>query len=65
VRREGATVSWRLGWGAALGLGGAAEWSGSVDASKVPASHRRPAREALHAALGVAGIHVPRPTHPS
>ncbi len=49
VRRD--SISWRFGWGAALGLGGAAEWSGSVDASAVPPSHRRLARDALVASI--------------
>lgn len=48
--REG-SLNWRFGWGAALGLGGAAEWSGSVDASGVPKRHRRLARDALLASL--------------
>jgi hypothetical protein len=59
VRTGGGVTSWRFGWGGALGLGGAAEWSGSVDASSVPATHRRLARDALVASLRVAGIHVP------
>lgn len=51
LRREGSTVEWNVGWGAALGLGGAAEWGGSVDVSEVPVRHRRLARDALlHAA---------------
>src|SRR5690606_30689675 len=54
VRRSGDSVSWRVGWGAALGLGGAGEWSGTVDVSKVPPSHRRLARDALAAATAVA-----------
>lgn len=49
ARREHARIEWRFGWGAALGLGGAAEWGGSIDVSKVPARHRRLARDALAA----------------
>ncbi|MCB0879505.1 MAG: hypothetical protein KDC46_11085 [Thermoleophilia bacterium] len=48
-------VEWRMGWGAALGLGGATEWSGSMDVSKVSATHRRLARDSLAAALGPLG----------
>jgi hypothetical protein len=59
VRSSGGVTSWRFGWGGALGLGGAAEWSGSVDASSVPPTHRRLARDALVASLRAAGIHVP------
>ncbi len=44
-------VEWRAGWGGALGLGGAAEWSGSIDVSGVPARHRSLARDALRAAV--------------
>ncbi len=51
VRRD--SVSWRLGWGAALGLGGASEWSGSVDTSAVSPRHKRLARDALLASLSV------------
>jgi hypothetical protein len=51
VTRDGGKVSWRLGWGAALGVGGAGEWSGSVDVSGVPKRHRRLARDALLAVL--------------
>lgn len=51
VSREGARVRWRVGWGAALGLGGSAEWSGAIDASGVPARHRRLARRALGTAV--------------
>lgn len=49
-RSEG-RIDWRFGWGAALGLGGAAEWSGSIDISRVPTRHRRLARDALAAGL--------------
>lgn len=59
VHHEAGAISWRFGWGGALGLGGAAEWSGQVDASRVPESHRRLARDALLGGLRVAGISVP------
>lgn len=59
VRRSAGMVQWRLGWGAALGLGGAAEWHGSVDVSGVPIRHRRVATGAIIIGLGAAGIHVP------
>lgn len=54
VRRERERLSWRFGWGAALGLGGAAEWQGSVDISAVSPRHRRLARDALATAARVA-----------
>lgn len=41
VRRSPGVTSWRLGWGGALGIGGASEWSGTVDASALPERHRR------------------------
>ncbi len=46
-------VNWRFGWGAALGLGGAAEWSGELDVShaRIPAQHRRLARDALRSSI--------------
>lgn len=40
VRREGGVVGWTIGGGAAVGVGGAAEWSGRVDVSKVSTRHR-------------------------
>jgi hypothetical protein len=51
VRREPDRLSWRFGWGAAVGLGGAAEWSGSIDISHVPQRHRDLARRSLLAAM--------------
>lgn len=60
VRREDERLSWRVGWGAALGLGGAAEWRGSVDVSEVPQRHRRLARDALDAAIRAALLQPPR-----
>jgi hypothetical protein len=62
----GGVTSWRFGWGGALGLGGAGEWSGTVDASKVPATHRRLARDALLGAVRVAALPIvlnPVPVH--
>ena len=53
------TFDWRIGWGAAIGVGGAGEWSGQVDVSRVPASHRRLARDALIASLRITGLPVP------
>lgn len=64
VRRSPGVTSWRFGWGGALGLGAATEWSGTVDASAVPAGHRRLAGAALTAALRTAfGLSV-MPTIP-
>lgn len=52
---ERGTVSWRTGAGAALGLGGAFEWSGSVDVAAAAAGARRAAtrlgREAVAAGM--------------
>ena len=53
------SVAWRFGWGGALGLGGAGEWSGQVDASRAPPSHRRLARDALLGSLRGAGLYLP------
>lgn len=58
VTTGGGVTSWRFGWGGALGLGGAGEWSGSVDVSKLPATHRRLARDALLGAVRVAAFPV-------
>jgi hypothetical protein len=67
VHVGGGVTSWRFGWGGALGIGGAGEWSGSVDASKVPATHRRLARDALLGAVRVASFPIasinPFPSH--
>lgn len=60
VRREGARIDWRFGWGAALGLGGATEWSGSIDVSDVPPRHRRLARRALLTSVQLATFGVTR-----
>lgn len=54
VRRDGARVDWRFGWGVALGVGGAAEWRGTIDASKAHSVHGRRARDALDAAVRAA-----------
>lgn len=35
------SLAWKLGWGGALGLGGATEWSGSIGISKSTSSHRK------------------------
>lgn len=51
VRREQHRLAWRVGWGAALGLGGAAEWGGSVDVSAMPPKRRRAAARLLVHAL--------------
>ncbi|MCW2920776.1 MAG: hypothetical protein JWL76_650 [Thermoleophilia bacterium] len=56
--RRGA-VSWRFGWGAAFGLGGAGEWSGQVDATGVSPTHRRLARDTLVTSLRIAGLTLP------
>lgn len=63
AHRDGGQVQWTLGWGAALGLGGAGEWSGSIDVSQVEARHRRLARDALMTATRVALLGAP-PTMP-
>ena len=62
VRREPDKVTWRFGWGAALGLGGAAEWYGSIDVSRVPRQHRSVARASLATALRMSPF--PFPTIP-
>ena len=49
-------VSWKFGAGSALGLGAAGEWSGSIDASAIPARHRNLARDAL-----IAGVSASQP----
>jgi hypothetical protein len=59
VRHERDRVSWRFGWGGALGLGGAAEWSGSIDVTRVPRRHREVARAGLASALRVGPLPVP------
>ncbi len=59
VRYDKGVVTWRVGWGAALGLGGAGEWSGQVDATGVSPTHRRLARDALAMSLRAAGMPVP------
>ncbi|MCW2926694.1 MAG: hypothetical protein JWM86_662, partial [Thermoleophilia bacterium] len=51
VHRTEDRLEWRLGWGAVLGLGAAAEWEGAVDVAKVPARHRRLAAATLRAGL--------------
>lgn len=64
VRREPARVTWRFGWGAAVGLGGAAEWSGSVDVSRVPERHRQLLRSSLVLAMRMSPIPaIPSPFH--
>jgi hypothetical protein len=52
-------LQWRVGWGAALGIGGATEWNGAVDVSGVSAEHRRLARDALDATMAVTRFAVP------
>lgn len=59
VHRTPDRISWRFGWGAALGLGGASEWSGSVDVSGVPQRHRRIARASIATALRAALMPLP------
>jgi hypothetical protein len=59
VHREGGTFGWRIGWGAALGLGGAAEWSGSVDVSRVPSRYRELASAVLDAGVRSAAFVLP------
>jgi hypothetical protein len=51
VEHSGSSLSWKTGWGAALGLGGALSWGGTVDVSGVPASHRALGQAVLSAAL--------------
>jgi hypothetical protein len=52
ISHTGSSVSWDVGWGAALGLGGAAGWSGTVDVSGVSPEHRAIARTLIFSALG-------------
>jgi hypothetical protein len=52
-------LQWRVGWGAALGIGGATEWNGAVDVSGVSDEHRRLARDALDATVAVTRFAVP------
>lgn len=65
VTRAPDRVAWRFGWGAAVGLGGAAEWSGSVDISQVPERHRRLARLGLATAFRVSTLNLPLPLPPA
>lgn len=51
LQRTPGVTSWRFGWGGALGIGGASEWSGTVDARAVPQRHRRLGSSALAALL--------------
>lgn len=53
VSRRGAVVTWDAGAGAALGLGGAVDWGGSVDTSKLAPKHRNVATATLAAAASV------------
>lgn len=65
VRRTPGIVAWRFGWGGALGLGGAGEWSGTVDASAIPQRHREVAGSALAIAVRSAlGLPSLPPIHP-
>ncbi|MEO6867211.1 MAG: hypothetical protein ABI200_04245, partial [Gaiellales bacterium] len=54
LRREGGRFSWNVGWGAALGVGGAARWSGSVDVSKFPDRARQVGTRTLRAGIDIA-----------
>lgn len=58
VRTSDGRIEWRTGWGGALGLGGAAEWSGSIDVAGMSPAHRRLARASIAAALGPLGLPV-------
>ncbi|MCW2950060.1 MAG: hypothetical protein JWN41_1073, partial [Thermoleophilia bacterium] len=51
VEHVGSKLSWQTGWGAALGLGGAAGWGGTIDVAGVSPRHRAVAREVIAAAL--------------
>ncbi|MCW2960107.1 MAG: hypothetical protein JWM90_494 [Thermoleophilia bacterium] len=54
VHRTSTRVAWTFGWGVGLGLGGAVDWSGSIDVSRMPARHRALARSTLRAASSAA-----------